>query len=113
MEPRIQAALSVVDKTYTGSLTAKALASQLGLSRSRFEHLFRRQTGRPFKSYVRGVRLSKGAGLLVDGRLRVKEIASYLGYSYAQDFNRDFKRLYGVSPPCYKMSARIAKSDTK
>ena len=55
--------------------------------------------------------MSKAATLLADGRLSVKEISNHLGYSYAQDFSRDFKRLYGVSPICYKMSGRIAKSD--
>ncbi len=112
MDARIQTALVTVQTT-SPPPTAWTLASQLRLSRSRFEHLFRQETGQAFGSYLRRVRLAKGASLLDGCDLSVKEVAGALGYRYPQEFSRDFKTHYGVSPMCYKMSTLAAKSGTK
>jgi transcriptional regulator GlxA family with amidase domain len=104
MDPRIKAALELLDSACGSHLAAADVAGYLGLSRSRFMHLFKRETGTTFRRKLRQVRLAKAAGLLVDLRLRVKEIAFECGYAATPDLTRAFGREFGVSPSQYRRS---------
>jgi AraC-like DNA-binding protein len=74
------------------------VAARLGLSRSRFEHLFRDETGRAFRTALREVRLLLARNLLRDPSLRIKEVACTCGYRSVPSFSREFKRRFGRSP---------------
>jgi AraC family transcriptional regulator of arabinose operon len=102
MDPRIKAALELLESSCGSHLNAAEMAANLGLSRSRFMHLFKRETGTTFRRELRQVRLSKAAGLLVDLRLRVKEIAFECGYAATPDLTRAFGREFGISPSQYR-----------
>lgn len=101
---RIEAALKLMDDGFAKRLTGMGVAFQVGLSRSRFEHLFREQTGTTFKLRLREIRLARGRCLLAEPRLNVKEIATLCGYAATSNFDRDFKRRFGLSPSQYRRS---------
>jgi len=94
---------SVGDALETG-VRVGDLAARLGLSRSRFEHLFKVQTGTTFRRYVRTTRLARARVLLQDPRLRVKEVASRCGYANTSSLTRGFECEYGLSPSAYRGS---------
>jgi AraC-like DNA-binding protein len=78
--------------------SVKDLAAQLRLSVSRFEHLFKQETGRSLKAFVRMARMAKAKTMLEDRTLRVKEVADAVGYNNMPNFVRDFRKEYGKSP---------------
>jgi len=78
------------------------IASRVGLSRSRFETLFKRETGSHFKTYIRRVRLTEAKALLGNRRLRIKEVAFHVGYCWTPNFSRDFKNLFGTTPSHFR-----------
>jgi AraC family transcriptional regulator len=80
------------------------LAAQVGLSRSRFQHLFRQETGETFSARLREVRLKKALALLADFHLSIKEVAGQCGYSSATSFARDFRKLLRVPPSEFRRS---------
>ncbi|MBZ5670299.1 MAG: helix-turn-helix transcriptional regulator [Acidobacteriia bacterium] len=104
MDPRILRTLAAIEGDCAQCLRVSRLAAQVGLSRSRFEHLFKEQTGETLKSRLRLIRLTKAQSLLADYSLRIKEVASECGYSSSACFAHDFKKAFHVSPSQYRRS---------
>ncbi|HEV2248221.1 MAG TPA: AraC family transcriptional regulator [Terriglobia bacterium] len=98
MDSRLRLALQFVTAHCAEHLTVSLVARQLGLSCSRFEHLFRQETGTTFRRGLREIRVRRAAALLADPRLRVKEVAAHCGYDRTCDLTRAFKAVLGLSP---------------
>jgi AraC-like DNA-binding protein len=112
---RIRAVLEGVRLNCGGPLTVRGVAASVGLSRSRFEHLFREQTGMCFTKALRDLRLAKAVSLLGDPNRRVKEAAGLCGYSSTASFSKAFRRGFGRAPSYYRRSTfgqQIAHPDT-
>jgi transcriptional regulator GlxA family with amidase domain len=104
MDPRIQCIIGAMRSSCGERLSVNGMALQLGLSRSRFAHLFREQTGLSFREALIELRLSKAITLLADWRCRIKEVASLCGYSSTASFTKAFRRQFGKSPSDYRHS---------
>ena len=77
---------------------AKALAEYLGVSTMTLHRLFREaaevSTGQAFLD----LKMNEAAKLLKNPSASVKEIGHSLGYRYAGDFTRAFKKRFGIAP---------------
>jgi len=116
MDVRILRALARLEADFSRHLTVAQMAADIGLSRSRFEHLFKQSTGDGFKTRLRRLRLMKARALLSEYKLSIKEIAFRCGYSNLPSFSRDFKKLFLTSPSLLRHSTirqKIAHSDNK
>jgi transcriptional regulator GlxA family with amidase domain len=105
-----------MERGYSSHLTASHLAEAAGLSRSRFEHLFKGETGERFRPTLRQIRLSKGQELLAESRLSVKEVACRVGFLSAPAFSPAFKKQYGQPPSQWRRrhsEKDIARLDNK
>ena len=81
-----------------GMLTiANAVAASVGLSASRFLHLFTTSVGVPLHPYVLWLRLQCGARELARGT-SVAEAAYAARFSDAAHFTRTFRRMIGATP---------------
>ena len=90
--------------------TTVQLGALVHLSSSRFRHLFKEETGRTIKEYLRERRLERVEFLLRTTFLSVKEVIGDTGASSMSHFVRYFKRRYGVTPTGYrKQIATFAK----
>lgn len=98
MDARIVSALEAVTRGPEKPQRAKYLAARLGLSASRFGHLFKEETGQTFRGFLRAVRMARAKEGLKDPTLRIKEVAAAAGYTDKSDFSRDFRKRYGRSP---------------
>jgi AraC-like DNA-binding protein len=78
------------------------LASQLRMSTSHLQRLFKRETGVRIGEWLITMRLQKAAYLLANSYLSVKEIARAAGYEHMSSFIRAFERVYVVSPTRYR-----------
>ena len=85
------------------SLSEMARAS--GCSPSYFSHNFRRCFGTTFRQEVRKERVEAAKKLLLDG-LSVAECADRTGYCDPFSFSKDFKKITGLSPSCWKKQNR-------
>ena len=97
-DARILGVLEVVERELEKPQSVKRLAAQLRLSPSRFEHLFKNQTGQGFKAFLLEARMTKARKMLKDRTLRIKEVAAAVGYANVSNFTRDFRKYYGESP---------------
>ncbi len=78
------------------------LARELGLGYSRFRQQFHRLTGVSPGEYRLARRLERAMSLLGQEELRLKEIASRLGFHDEFAFSAQFKRLSGQSPTAFR-----------
>ena len=80
------------------------LASEVNLSQSRLQHLFKQETGVRLGRLLTEQRLQKAAELLIRTQLRIKEIAAAAGYEHASSFSRAFEQRFAQSPVVYRRS---------
>jgi transcriptional regulator GlxA family with amidase domain len=113
---RIRRVLGVMEREYGSRLSANRLANFVGLSRSRFEHLFKAETGARFKPALRQIRLQKAQTFLAKSSLSVKEIACRAGFLSTSAFSRGFAKWYGQAPSRWRRrhsQTGIARLDNK
>ena len=79
------------------AVSLDAVAASVGLSPSRFLHLFTTSVGVPLRPYVLWLRLQCGARELARGR-SVADAAYGAGFSDAAHFTRTFRRMIGATP---------------
>jgi len=80
------------------------VAHALNISLSRFRHLFKQETGVSFARYVKLMRLHRARQLLLNSRLRVKEVAANTGFNDVSHFVKDFKSIFGESPVRFRIN---------
>ena len=79
------------------AVSLDAVAASVGLSSSRFLHLFTASVGVPLRPYVLWLRLQCGARGLARGT-SVADAAHAAGFSDAAHFTRTFRRMIGATP---------------
>ncbi|MHA7582477.1 AraC family transcriptional regulator [Paenibacillus vandeheii] len=78
------------------------IASELGISSSHCNRVFRQVYGLSPRVYLSEMVLHEAKVLLGNPKLSVQNIATMLGYKDIAHFSRQFKRWSGVSPTCYR-----------
>ncbi len=87
-------------------LTLDDLSQQSCWSRWQLQRVFQHETGISVANYVREIRLSSAAELLLKGSDRVIDIGLSLGFSSEISFSRAFKQHFGVSPRLYRKQGK-------
>ena len=78
------------------------LATQLHLSASHLQRLFKQETGLRMGEWLIAFRLQQAAYLLTNSYLSVKEIARAVGYEHVSSFIRAFERRYVLTPTHFR-----------
>jgi len=84
--------------------TVERLASEVGMSRSRFAERFSDLMGTGPMAYLADWRLQKALSLLDDSRCSVQQVALRTGYRSPAAFTRAFAGKFGVPPTEYRRS---------
>lgn len=95
-----------LDREYPQKLEVDELARSSGLSRNYFAARFRERFGQTVQSYLLHRRIEMARNLLLSTSLSVKEIAFECGIRDPQYFNKQFRRLNGVSPVGFRAQSR-------
>lgn len=82
--------------------TPEIMAKMVGLSKQRFSSLFKKNMGKSPMEYVREIRLSTAARLLLLSNENINDIAYKVGYSDPNYFIREFKSAFGYTPNKYR-----------
>jgi AraC-like DNA-binding protein len=96
-DPLIQQLIESLPRILPDRLTAARLATQVGLSESRFLHRFRDHTGLPLRPYLRWRRLLTAMTQVMAGQ-SLTNAAAWAGFSDAAHFTRTFRRHFGIAP---------------
>ncbi len=88
------------------TLGVEAAAAEMNMSISTFYRKVKAVTSLSPADYIRLCRLKRGAKLLAERRLRIKEIADAVGFSSTSYFTTCFMRQFGMSPTDFAKAAR-------
>jgi AraC family transcriptional regulator len=102
MDFRIRKALDFIKHNSLSNPTVAEVASQVGLSRSRFFEQFRRCMGVSPQHYIDWVRMSHAIKLLGTSDRPLADIASELGFEEHSHFTRFFSQHMGVPPSDFR-----------
>ena len=104
-DSRIRRAIALLRAHPNKELSIDELASQVGLSRSRFYDLFQICTGFSPRAYLDMLCVETAISRLSSGRGKIAEVAAELGFSAQSNFTRFFLNQVGVPPSTYRRSA--------
>lgn len=83
-------------------LTIEMLAEEAGLSKGRFQHLFKEETGVSAMAYLRREKIESAKNMLSYSDYKIYEISMILGFSSESHFIKIFKEHEGTTPMEYK-----------
>ena len=104
-DSRIRRAIALLRARPNKDLSIDELASQVGLSRSRFYDLFQICTGFSPRAYLDMLCVETAISRLSSGQGKIGEVAAELGFSAQSNFTRFFLHQVGVPPSTYRRSA--------
>jgi AraC-like DNA-binding protein len=104
-DSRIRRAIALLRARPNKDLSMDELASQVGLSRSRFYDLFQLCTGFSPRAYLDMLCVEAAISRLSSGRGKIAEVSAELGFSAQSNFTRFFLNQVGVPPSEYRRAA--------
>ncbi|HET8727070.1 MAG TPA: GlxA family transcriptional regulator [Alphaproteobacteria bacterium] len=96
--PKLIAAIELMEANLAEPLEQDVLANYVGLSRRQLERLFRRHLGRAPAHYYLELRLERARHLLYQSDLAIVDIALACGFVSASHFSKCYRQMYGKSP---------------
>ena len=106
---RLRAVVEYIEEHLEAGPTLEKMAAVARLSPYHFARQFKKATGLPPHQYVILRRVERAQQLLQAGTdLSLAEVAMHAGFSDQSQFSHHFKRLVGVTPGQFRMSARTA-----
>lgn len=103
VDPAIGEAIAAIHDNPAAPWTLNAMARASGLSRSGFCARFKDLTGTPPSQYLRSLKMTMAAERLAAG-VRIKQLATELGYATPYAFGSAFKQHFGILPSHYRQS---------
>jgi AraC-like DNA-binding protein len=110
-DTRIRRAIGLLRAHRNKDLSMDELATQVGLSRSRFYDLFQISTGFSPRTYLDLLCVEAAISRLSSGRSKIAEVSAELGFSAQSNFTRFFLNQVGVPPSEYRRAISRAGTD--
>jgi len=107
VDSRVRDAMDYLVQNLHHKLTQNDVASHVGLSVSRFAHLFKTETGRTPQQFLEAQRLDRAAQLLLRTTFSVKQIATEVGFDSPFYFSLRFKSRVKLSPKAFRQKNRV------
>jgi AraC-like DNA-binding protein len=95
---QIAKVLQKIHESYSNDFDIEKLANELDMSSSTFHSSFKAVTDTSPLQYIKNVRLHKARTLMIQDGLNANIAAIQVGYESSSQFNREYKRLFGVTP---------------
>lgn len=99
---KVKKAVVYIEESFTQNIHLDNLAELLGMDKSSFCRLFKKETGVTFTEYLNRLRLEEARRLLLSSHFYVFEVAHRSGFSRTRYFQRLFRERYGCSPSEYR-----------
>lgn len=100
--PGVTRAVAIIERGLTAKLSVPKIAKEAKISQNYLALLFRKQFGMTIPHYILERRLEYAKTLLSISDMKIKEIADQSGIADPQYFNKQFRRIVGISPSEYR-----------
>ena len=102
----IKGVFRYIEEHIEDTLSVDQIAAECNMGRSTFSRFFSRYVGESLPSYVRRLRLTKAANLLIQTDKSITEIAAETGFSSTSYFVLCFREQNGMSPRQFQTGKR-------
>ena len=96
----------LVEEELSGVVTTAGLAEQFEFPPARFARSFKQHFGCTVSQYLLGKRIERAKSVLTTSTLSIQEVGASVGIGDPQHFNKQFRRVVGLSPSHYRMENR-------
>ena len=103
MDGRIKKVLDYIEGHLDTELRLSDLSALACMSTSQFHRVFKRETNRTPFQFVEDSKMAKAYEVIVDGQVKVQQLAINLGYNDYETFTRAFKKHFYCSPDDLKV----------
>jgi len=97
LDPRVVRSIAQMTRFSGEAVTAASCAAEVGLSASRFLHLFKEETGISFRSF-RAWKRARHLLHFANQDLNLAHLAQDIGYPDSTHFSHSIRRFYGLKP---------------
>lgn len=104
-QPKLQAAILLMEENLDAPLDLKVLAFKVGISRRQLERLFHRYLDTSPSRYYLKLRLVRAQQLLKQSSSPVLKIGELCGFGSAAHFTRSYRGYFGVTPRDERLSS--------
>ncbi len=87
------------------------IAQRMNISYNYLSTVFKQINGKNFSAYLIDVKMSRAKQMVLEGSLKMYEIAEKVGYSNAKYFTEQFKKTVGMTPSEYKSSHNRSRKE--
>ncbi len=109
-DPRLQAAIALMQARHDEALSLADFAAAAGLSVNHLTRLFRAHTGLTPHAYLNDVRVRASRALLRQGELPLAEVAAATGFADQAHWQRHYRRQHASTPGAYRRGLFSAKA---
>ena len=102
----VQNCCDYIDLHANEPLSAETLADKAGYTPYYFSRMFKQQTGKTLKEYIREARFARAKLLLSDTNTSIQDIAEALHFCSPSYFTAQFQKSVGISPAEYREQNR-------
>lgn len=95
---KINQVFDYIFRNFRNEISLQDVASIIPLSTAAFCRFFKQKTNRTLIDFIKEIRISNAAKLLLEGRHNVTEACYDSGYNNMSNFNKHFKEVKGLSP---------------
>ncbi len=110
---RMESIFRYVIKNYSKKINIKEVASQVSLTPHSFCRYFKSRTSKVFSYFVNEVRIGNACKLLIEEKYSISQICYKTGFNYLSNFNRQFKKIKGVTPSEFLRNYKNSKFETE
>lgn len=101
---RIEKIYQYVLMNFTSEVQLETVSALINLSPQSFCRYFKSRTNKVFFTFLNEVRIGHSCKLLIDKNLNVAQICYESGFNHLSNFNRQFKKIKGMTPSEFQKS---------
>lgn len=98
---KMEKLINYIHQSIHTKITLKDLAKLVELTPEYLSKIFKETTGFSVIEFINKVKMDKAKVLLMEGNLKIKEVAEKLGFKDEFYFSRTFKKIEGICPSNY------------
>lgn len=95
---RMEIIFRYVIENYSKNITLEEIASRVNLTPHSFCRYFKSRTTKVFSSFVNEVRIGNACKMILQNKYSISEVCYESGFNYLSNFNRQFKKIRGMTP---------------
>jgi AraC-like DNA-binding protein len=94
---RINKVMNFLMDNYTQEINLQEIAALVNLNKSSFCRYFKTRTHKTCSQFINEIRIANACKLLINSNMTISEICYETGYNNISHFNRQFKRITGMT----------------